>query len=152
MVETLFGTHVDPDRIAFAEQCAKAIIARQSRNNAIQEMDAAEKQTLPGAAAEPAPAAAGSVSPVAKIEAADEQMSFAKRKAKEAAEQAAKAKESTSGVSRAASKESEKDKMRWEAVSTATISVTGLSRGHRSAIGRSETVLRPHSDCCCAVA
>ena len=52
---------------------------------------------------------------------------FAKRKAKEAAEQAAKAKESTSGVSRAASKESEKDKMRWEAVSTATICVTGLS-------------------------
>ena len=117
---------MDPDRLAFAEQCAKAIIARQSRNNAIQEMDAAEKQTLPGAAAEPAPAAAGSVSPVAKIEAADEQMSFAKRKAKEAAEQAAKAKESTSGVSKAASKESEKDKMRWEAVSTATICVTGL--------------------------
>ena len=51
-----------------------------------------------------------------------DRLTFAKRKAKEAAEQAAKAKESTA----AASKESEKDKMRWEAVSTATICVTGL--------------------------
>ena len=56
-----------------------------------------------------------------------DRLTFAKRKAKEAAEQAAKAKEFTAGVSKAASKESEKDKMRWEAVSTATICVTGLS-------------------------
>ena len=52
-----------------------------------------------------------------------DRLTFAKRNAKEAAEQAAKAKESTAGVSKAASKESEKDKMRWEAVSTATQTV-----------------------------
>ena len=51
-------------------------------------------------------------------------MSFAKRKAKEAAEQAAKAKESTA----AASKESEKEKMRWEAVSSNGLSVTQTVR------------------------